>query len=291
MIMKNRAPGQHRRLLERARAADGRTQEVAAQEWEAAKQALERVLADKGAAQAAEQRARVLLGAAEAGQDLASAQLRVLGEAGVPAAALLDVVSLDSAERAEWEPRLALYRDAVVVHREQAAGARGLLAGLPGSVLVLADSPGAGAGGEVPGCGDSRFDLGAFLGAVGGRADGAGLTDGAAGVIVLGGFADPLTGRPGRIAAARQDHADQAGLLSEAGARLSAARKVLSRAEDRARAADAAEQADLVQAEIARLRKETRPRWNSASCSGRCWRPRRTNTPRRSVRRTPGTRC
>ena len=39
-------------------------------------------------------------------------------------------------------------------------------------------------------------------------------------------------------------------------ARLSAARKILKRAEDRARAADAAEQADAVSEEISRLRKE-----------------------------------
>ncbi len=248
--------GQHRRLLELARAADGRTHEVAARERETAQEQLERALADQGAAQAAEQRARVLLAAAEAGQDLASAQLRVLTQAGVPAAALLDVISLDPAERPGWEPRLALYRDAVVVHRDQAAGARGLLAGLPGSTLVLADEPTAdepGRGGW-PASADPRFDLAAFLAAIGRRADGA--TDAEAGVVVLGGFADPLTGRPARIAAARQDHADQAARLREAGTRLTAARKVLSRAEDRARAADAAGQASDVQAEIARLRKE-----------------------------------
>jgi chromosome segregation protein len=257
--------GQHRQLLEFARAADGRTQEVAAQEWETAKECLERALAGKGAAEAAEQQARVLLGAAEAGQDLASAQLRVLAEAGVPAAALLDVISLDSAERRWWEPRLALYRDAVVVYRGQAAGARGLLAGWPGSTLILADAPGpAGSGGpaaagsaDLPASADPRFDLAVFLAAIGRRADGAAaMTDSEAGVIVLGGFTDPLTGRPARIAAARQDHADKAELLSEAEARLGAARKVLSRAEDRARAADAAEQASGVQAEISRLRKE-----------------------------------
>jgi chromosome segregation protein len=248
--------GQHRRLLELARAADGRTHEVAGQEREAAKEYLERALADKGAAEAAEQRARGLLAAAEAGQDLASAQLRVLADAGVPAVALLDVVSLDHAERPGWEPALALYRDAVVVHRDQAAEARGLLAGLPGSVLVLADEPGPAAAG-LPASADPRFDLAVFLAAIGQRADGAGsLTDAAAGVIVLGGFPDPLTGRPARIAAARHDHTDKARLLGDAVATLSAARKVLSRAEDRVRAAQAAGQASEINAEVARLRKE-----------------------------------
>ncbi len=250
--------GDHRRLLELARAADGRTQEVAGRELETAKEALERALAGKGAAEAAEQRARSLLDAAEAGQDLASAQLGILDQAGVAAAALLDVVSLDPAERAAWEPGLALYRDAVVVHRAQGAEARGLLAGLPGSILVLADEPAsAGAGRpDLPASTDPRFDLAAFLTAIGRRADGAAaITDAEAGVIVLGGSADPLTGQAARIAAARQEHADKAGLLNEAVATLSAARKVLSRAGDRARGADAAEQAGQAQAKISDLRK------------------------------------
>ena len=255
--------GQHRDLLELARAADGRTQEVAAQEWETAKEALEQALAGKGAAEAAEQQARILLSAAESGQDLASAQLRVLDQAGVPAAALLDVVSLDPAERPMWEPGLALYGDAVVVHRSQAAEARGLLADLPGSILVLAEPgrPTAARRPDLPASADPRFDLAAFLTAIGRRADGAAaITDAEAGVIVLGGFADPLTGRTTRITAARQDHADKARLLDEAAVRLSAARKVLSRAEDRARAADAAEQASQVHAKISDLRKENEAR-------------------------------
>jgi chromosome segregation protein len=255
--------GQHRDLLELARAADGRTQEVAAQEWETAKEALEQTLAGKGAAEAAEQQARILLSAAESGQDLASAQLRVLDQAGVPAAALLDVVSLDPAERPMWEPGLALYGDAVVVHRSQAAEARGLLADLPGSILVLAEPgrPTAARRPDLPASADPRFDLAAFLTAIGRRADGAAaITDAEAGVIVLGGFADPLTGRTTRITAARQDHADKARLLDEAAVRLSAARKVLSRAEDRARAADAAEQASQVHAKISDLRKENEAR-------------------------------
>ena len=254
--------GQHRRLIELARAADGRTQEVAAQELEAAKEDLEGTLADKGAAEAAEQQARGLLNAAESGQDLASAQLRVLAQAGLPAAALLDVVDLDDAQRPAWEPGLALYRDAVVVHRDQGPRARGLLAGLPGSTLILADEPGPDMvkPNALPASADPRFDLAVFLTAIGRRAGGvAAMTDAEAGVIVLG-FPEPITGRAARIAAARQDHADKAALLNEAVARLSAARKILKRAEDRARAADAAEQASAVNEEISRLRKENMAR-------------------------------
>ena len=104
--------GKHRQLLDLARAADGRNDEVAAQEREIAKEKLEQALADKGAAEAGERRARDLRDAAESGQDLATDQLRVLAQTGVPAAALLDVVQLDAAERPAWEPGLALYREA-----------------------------------------------------------------------------------------------------------------------------------------------------------------------------------
>jgi chromosome segregation protein len=249
----------HRQLLDLARAADGRNHEVAGQEREIAKEKLEQALADKGAAEAGEQRARGLRDAAESGQDLATDQLRVLAQTGVPAAALLDVVQLDAAERPAWEPGLALYRDAVVVHRDQGAKARGLLAGLPGSTLVLADKPGPAAAKhpDLPASADARFDLAVFLTAIGHRADGAAaLTDAEAGVIVLGGFTDPLTGRAARIAAARHDHTEKAGLLNEAVARLGSARKFLSRAEDRVRAAEAAEQASQVNEDISRLRKE-----------------------------------
>ena len=261
--------GQHRQLLELARAADGRNQEVAAQEREIAKEKLERALAGKGAAEADEQRARELRDATESGQDLATDQLRILEKADLPAAALLDVVQLADTQRAAWEPGLALYRGAVVVHRDQGAKARDLLASLPGSTLVLADRPGstlvladkltsaAAEQPDLPASADPRFDLAVFLTAVGHRADGAAtLTDAAAGVIVLGGFTDPLTGRAARIAAARHDHTEKVRLLNEAEARLKAARKVLSRAEDRVRAAEAAEQVSHVNAEIARLRKE-----------------------------------
>jgi chromosome segregation protein len=250
---------QHRQLLDRARAADGRTQDAAEHERETAKKEFEQAVADNGVAEVDEKRARDLFDAAESGQDLATDQLRVLEQAAVPAAALLDVVQLDVAERPRWEPGLALYRGAVVVHRDQGAKARGLLASLPGSTLVLADkaAPAAAKHPDLPASADPRFDLAVFLTAIGQRADSAAaMTDAEAGVIVLGGFTDPLTGRATRIAAARQDHAEKARLLNEAVATLRTARKILSRAEGRARAADAAEQASTVSEEISRLRKE-----------------------------------
>ncbi|HEY3733931.1 MAG TPA: chromosome partitioning protein ParA, partial [Streptosporangiaceae bacterium] len=133
--------GRHRELAEAARGADGRSAETAGPELAAAREELELSLGAHGAAEAAERHARDLLDAAESGQDLAVAQLRLLDKAGVPAAALLDVIGLSPAQRAEWEPRLALYGEAAVVHRAQRDTARDVLADLPGSTLILADEP------------------------------------------------------------------------------------------------------------------------------------------------------
>jgi hypothetical protein len=248
----------HRDLLDVARAADGRSAETAERELETVKAELELALGARSVAQAAEQQALALLDAAESGQDLATAQLPLLDKAGVPAAALLDVIGLDAAQRADWEPRLALYREASVVHREHGDKAREVLAGLPGSTLILADETSASTvrNKDLPGSADPRFDLTAFLTAIGRRAGrSAEITDGDAGVLVLGGFAEPLTGRAARITTARQAHQGKSDLLTKAKDKLAAARTSLSRAEDRGRAAAAAQQAEQVQEKMTELRK------------------------------------
>ena len=225
---------------------------------------LEGALTGKGAAEAAEQQARGLLDAAESGQDLASAQLRVLAQAGLPAAALLDVVDLDDAQRPVWEPGLALYRDAVVVHRDQGPRARGLLAGLPGSTLILADEPGPDAAKPtaLPASADPRFDLAVFLTAIGRRADGRRGDDGRGGRRHRARRLSRPDHRPGRSHRRRPPRPRGPGRAPERGRGpgLSAARKTLKRAEERARAADAAEQASTVSEEISRLRKENMAR-------------------------------
>ncbi|HEY1917302.1 MAG TPA: chromosome partitioning protein ParA [Streptosporangiaceae bacterium] len=256
--------GRQRELLEQARGADGRSLETAEAELEAAQTAAEQAINDRGAARAAEQRAAGLLTAAESGQDLAAAQLGVLAEVGIPAAALLDIIELDDAARADWEPRLALYREAAVVPREQGEAAAKLLAGLPGSTLILADaatSSGAKASGALPACTDDRFVLDSFLSAIGQRAGQAGPgiggqnTDEQAGVLVVGGFAEPLSGRAGRVLAAQQAHQAAVKQLDEAEGLVTSVRKIEGRAQTRLRAAQAAEQAAEIQQRIEDLRK------------------------------------
>jgi chromosome segregation protein len=287
---------QQRDRLDRARAADGRSLAAAGDELAAARAAVEDAAGDRGAARAAEKRAAELLAAAESGQDLAAAPLRVLSEAGVPAAALLDIVELESGQRAAWEPRLSLFREAAVVPRDQAGRAAGLLAGLPGSTLILADGPGepkpsrtkaAKAGttkasttkasttkasttkastarsgaADLPVSCDPRFDLTGFLTAIGQRAgSGAQEVDAAAGVLTLGGFAEPIAGRAGRVLAAQQAHREVAEQLDRAERSMATVQKDLALAEERRNAAQAAEQAAEIQQRIDGLRKENAAR-------------------------------
>ncbi|ONI91736.1 chromosome segregation ATPase [Saccharothrix sp. ALI-22-I] len=248
----------HRELSDRARAADGRSVATAQIEQTAAHTALEQALAAKGAADAAEQQARALLAAAESGQDVAARELHALGERGIPAAALFDVVQLDPDQRAGWEPRLVPYRGAIVVARTHAQQAQRTLSGRPGTMLVVADPPQTQAPAHdtgVPGSADARFDLTTFLTTIARRAgDAPADVDVAAGVIVLGDFGEPLTGRAARIAAARTEHHAKAVLLAEAGNAVATARQVLSRAEIRTQAAVAGEEAHAAQSTMSDLR-------------------------------------
>lgn len=242
-----------RELTDQARATDGRSLETAERELAEARAAVEEAAGERGAARAAEQQARFLLDAAETGQDLAAAQLAVLAGAGIPAAALLDVIELGPDQRTVWEPRLALYRDAAVVHRDQAVPASQHLAALPGSMLVLAGEPPAERTPGLPVSADARFDLTGFLTAIGQRAGGS--VDDQAGVILVGGFAEPLTGRAGRVLAARQAHVESIERLRAAEGVVESVKKNLSRAEKRVHAAAAARQADEIQQQIDGLRK------------------------------------
>ncbi len=138
-----------------------------------------------------------------------------------------------------WEPRLSPYREAVVVGRKDATKAAKALAGLPGSLLVLADG---------------ERDLTRFLDAVAERAGKGAVVDEAAGVLAIGGFAEPITGQPARVAAAREAHRELTEALDAAAAVVEQARATLARAETRAKAADAAERAEALQDEIGELR-------------------------------------
>jgi chromosome segregation protein len=254
--------------LEEARAADGRDPGQAEAEAAGANARLEDALQTRGARQQELAGAETGLAEATDGDDVAAGPRQRLRAGGVPAAPLLDSVTVTAAQRDRWEARLYPYREAVVVAAADAARARDLLAGLPGATLVLADAPDAPAadvpdagGADVPGGADGRFPLGRFLATLAARAgSGAGsmgedTVDTAAGVWVAGGFASPLTGRAARIDQARGRVEAAAGRLREAGETVEHARRQLSAARGRIAAARAAEEAERLWAEIAGLRE------------------------------------
>ncbi|WP_245975694.1 chromosome segregation ATPase [Amycolatopsis palatopharyngis] len=254
----------HRTLSDKARGADGRSVETAHAEEIAARTAVEQALGAKGVAEEAEKQANALLAAAESGDDVATDELQTLREEGIPAAALLDVVQLNHDQRRSWEPRLVPYRGAVVVSRTHAEQAQEKLAGRPGATLVIADPPRTHApasGTSLPASADARFDLTTFLTAIADRAGtGPAEVDVAAGVIVLGDFGEPLTGRAARIAAARAEHRAKVDLLTEAEKRLAAARHTLSRATTRTEAAVAGEEAQATELKMSELRAANQKR-------------------------------
>ncbi|MGW2157558.1 chromosome partitioning protein ParA [Nonomuraea sp. NPDC001699] len=255
----------YRKLRDKVRAADGRSVEIAQAEEADAHTAVEQALGARGVAEDAEKRASALLAAAESGEDVAADELQVLREEGIPAAALLDVVQLNPDQRRSWEPRLVPYRGAIVVPRGLADKALEKLAGRPeAATLVIADPPRPHApthSTSLPASADKRFDLTTFLTAI---VDRAGTQpaeiDVAAGVIVVGEFAEPLTGRAARIASARAEHRTRADLLSEANKLVTTARHTLSRATIRTEAAVAGEEADATALEMSELREANRKR-------------------------------
>jgi hypothetical protein len=145
----------------------------------------------------------------------------------------------------------------VVVAHADAAQARELLAGLPGSTVVLADPPPAGktkAPAGLP-AGPRDLPLAGFLASLAERAgDPAEATDTAARVWVAGGFASPLTGHAARVEKAEARVAAATGRLHEAEEAVRQARSQLAVARGRITAANAAQQAEQIWQDVTGLR-------------------------------------
>ncbi|WP_424862838.1 hypothetical protein [Streptomyces sp. MMS24-I29] len=148
--------------------------------------------------------------------------VEILTASGIEAVGLLDGLDLPANQRARWEARLALYRDAVCVDADQADLATTALAALPGALLVLRR------------CGRSARSpafappaMRAFLHSLADRlqttTDPVTALDEELGLRILGGFPQPLTGR--------------SALLERIRRAAEAARAALSAAEETARGA------------------------------------------------------
>lgn len=246
---------EHRRLLDAGRSADGRDLDAAAAEQDEARAALEEHIGRDHAARTFVDQAAALLREAESGQTVSAPQQQVLENAGIACGALTDITELGENDRTEWEPRLAPYREAVVVDADDATLAAAALAdaGYPGFLLVLANRPGtAFKGGPVSA--DKRFKLDAFFVALASRAAKE-VIDEAAGVIAVGQFDEAITGRTARIEAARRRLDAAVEARSVAAAALEQARSRVEQAERRTAAARALGTASDVQEQILALRE------------------------------------
>jgi hypothetical protein len=247
---------EHRRLLETGRSADGRDETAAAAEQAEMRAALEQQIGRDHAARSAAGSAAAELREAESGQTVAAPQQQVLASAGIECAALTDITEVDPTERAEWEPRLAPYREAVVVGPDDAARAASALAdaGHAGSLLIRADRPAPAGGGAGPSSADQRFRLDTFFAALAERS-GKETIDEVAGIVSVGQFDEPITGRTGRIEAARRRLTAAEEARAAAGAALEQARARVDQAERRTAAARALGTAADVQQQIVALRQ------------------------------------
>ncbi|HEY9336887.1 MAG TPA: chromosome segregation ATPase, partial [Kribbella sp.] len=248
---------EHRRLLEAGRSADGRDLAAAGEEQAEAREILEEHIGRDHAARVAVEHATADLREAESGQTVSAPQQQVLENAGIECGALTDITELPASDRAEWEPRLAPYREAVVIDAADAQVASTALAdaGYAGFVLVLANRPGAKPSGKRgPKSADQRFVLDAFFAAIGDRATKDHIDD-VAGVVAVGQFDEPITGRTARIEAARRRVEAAVEARAAASAALEQARARVEQAERRTAAARALADAEAVQEQILALRE------------------------------------
>jgi chromosome segregation protein len=247
--------------LELAREADGRDRATAQEELDTAARLREEAIEAVGGARKEEEAARSRLTDAERGHDLAGQQLVRLREDGIEAIALLDAVALAEEQRAIWEPRLIPYNDAIVLHARDIRRALELLADLPGSMMVPADADDGfepGADGQLPSIANPQFGLRRFLAVLARRAapDDDGGIDRETGVVVIGGFSAPTTGRASRIARARERFTAAAADVREAERQARLANARLATAQRRHQAVVASEKAESCRIAIAEQRME-----------------------------------
>jgi hypothetical protein len=245
----------HRRvsaLEDRRRDADGRDAEAARRELAEAEARRDEAQQEFGMARGAVARAERELAEAEAGEGSAPAQIRALAAAGVAAVGLLDAVELAEDVRERWEAALWPYREAVVVGPGDLDAAVEALRGLPGSMIVPADGEltsdagAAGREGHPPGvrCGPP---LGRFFAALD--------DDGGTGVVVVGGFPEPVTGRVARVQAARAALEEARAALEAARERTAQAAADVAQAQRRLAGAQAAAELELVRERMTGLRE------------------------------------
>ncbi|WP_194827791.1 hypothetical protein [Nocardia sp. XZ_19_231] len=168
----------------------------------------------------------------------------ILHSQAIDATALFDIVELTEDTRAEWEPRLWPWRDAVIVDRDAGAAARYAVAEIPGAQLIYTD------GGHAVTYAGVRCPLpiATFFRQLEQRLtpgiNPVQVTDSALQASIIGDFAEALTGREALLARMRRSVAETeqtrddmvaATEVSDAAARLADLRFQAARAAGRTR--------------------------------------------------------
>ncbi|MFG2005391.1 chromosome partitioning protein ParA [Spirillospora sp. NPDC048911] len=231
-------------LEDRQREADGRDAETAQRELAEAEARRDEAQQEFGMAKGAVARAERELAEAEAGESSAPAQIRALAAAGITAVGLLDAVELAEDVRERWEAALWPYREAVVVGASDLDAATAALRDLPGSMIVPADGD---PGDDLEGV-NSALPLRAFFTALE-SGDGTG-------VVIVGGFPEPVTGRVARVQAAREAVRTARDALEHARQHTSDAAADVALAARRLTGAQAAAELELVREKMTGLREQ-----------------------------------
>lgn len=246
--------GQLRRLKADAAVADGRTVEQAEDEITEAEKMIQAAERAKGRTEHALGVAKAALSAAEKGEDVAVAQVRLLRANDITAAPLVDTISLTEQQRPTWEARLLPYRHAVAVAHHQARDAVRLLTALPGSLLVEADPIDHVAEPGLPAAADPDLPVSRFLAALAERAGADEHIDPVAGVHGIAGLPESLTGRAGRIRGAQDQVKGAASEDDEADEGIREAKRIKGRADTHLRGAKAEAEATVVRDKVTKLR-------------------------------------
>ncbi|KJK53811.1 hypothetical protein [Streptomyces sp. NRRL F-4428] len=249
---------QLRAARETARDADGRDEPTANRERAEADNKLEEAVKAVGVAEKALSDAETRLRDAESGRDLARQQIDILAAEGIGGICLLDAVVLNVQQRPKWEPTLWPYREAAVVDSGDLDRASALLASVPGSTLIAANLTTSAGHVDLPSNGDPQYDLSGFLAALDARVTTRATPDRVhddAGVVIVGGFPRPVTGRAARIAAARERVRQECESHQQAEERWNAAVQQVTAAERRQKGARASVEASRLDVQIGSLRK------------------------------------
>ncbi|MCX5126867.1 hypothetical protein [Streptomyces sp. NBC_00347] len=241
-----------------ARDADGRDEPTANRQRADADIRLEKSVKVIGVAEKALSDAETSLRDAESGRDLARQQIDVLAAKGISSICLLDAVVLNAQQRPKWEPVLWPYREAAVVDSGDLDRASVLLECVPGSTLIAANLTTSEGHVGLPSNGDPQYDLSGFLAALDARVTACTNPDRVhddAGVVIIGGFPRPVTGRAARIAAARERVRQESESLQQAEELWKAAVREVIAAERRQKGARAAVEASQLGVQIGILRK------------------------------------